>query len=139
MSNVLDASAMLALVQDEPGAAAVRLSLAVPGDRCFAHNVNLCEVYYARTRQHGEADAEVVLRFLINEAGVAPYESPDLDFYWEVGRLRAFATSERLALSLADCFCIATARALGCELLSCDHRELDPIASMGLCLVTFIR
>ena len=80
-----------------------------------------------------------MLRFLINEAGVAPYESPDLDFYWEVGRLRAFATSERLALSLADCFCIATARALGCELLSCDHRELDPIASMGLCLVTFIR
>ena len=139
MPNVLDASAMLALVQNEPGAAAVRLALAVPGDRCFAHYVNLCEVYYARARQHGEDDAEAAIRFLIDDAGVAPYESPDRDFYWEVGRLRAFATSERLALPLAVCFCIATARALGCELLSCDHGEFDPMVAMGLCAVTFIR
>jgi PIN domain nuclease of toxin-antitoxin system len=137
MPSVLDASAMLALAQNEPGAVVVRLALAV--DVCLAHSGNLCEVYYTRMRQHGEDDAEAVLQFLIRDAGVSPYASPDLDFYREVGRLRALATSQRLALSLADCFCIATARATGGELLTCDHREFDPLLPIGLCAIAFIR
>ena len=53
--------------------------------------------------------------------------------------MRAFATSQRLALSLADCFCIATARALGGDILTCDHGEFEPVAAIGLCTVAFIR
>jgi uncharacterized protein with PIN domain len=139
MPSVLDASAMVALVRDEPGADLVFAALSAPGALCFAHNVNLCELFYTTTRRAGEDDAEAVVRLLIDTLGVIPYESPDEAFYWEVGRLRAFASSERLALSLADCFCIATARALGGELLSGDHGELDPVVAMGICAVTFIR
>jgi predicted nucleic acid-binding protein len=131
--------AMIALVRSEPGADLVFAALSAPGGQCFAHYVNLCEVFYTTTRRAGEDDGEAAIRLLIDTLGVIPYESPDADFYWEVGRLRAFATSERLALSLADCFCIATARALGGELLSCDHAELDSVAAMGLCTITFIR
>src|SRR5438445_10060708 len=139
MPSVLDASAMVALARGEPGADLVHAALSAPGGLCLAHWVNLCEVFYSTTRRTDEDDAEGVIRLLIDTLGVIPYESPDADFYWEAGRLRAFATSQRLALSLADCFCIATARALGGEILTCDHGELDPVAALGLCTVTFIR
>ena len=55
----------------------------------------------------------------------------DPAFFCEAGRLRAFATSQRLAISLADCFCIATARALGADVLTCDHREFDAVIELG--------
>jgi PIN domain nuclease of toxin-antitoxin system len=139
MPSALDASAMLALVRSEPGAEVVDAALALPGNRCYAHYVNLCEVYYARARQDGEDVATEAIRYLIDDVMVVPFESPNPEFYWEVGRLRAFATSERLALSLADCFCLATARSLGCELLTSDHQEFDPLVPLGLCAITFIR
>ena len=101
--------------------------------------MNLCEVYYTTCRRDGEEDAAAVIRVLVDHAGITPYESPGPEFYWEVGRLRAFATSQRLAISLADCFCIATARALGGELLTCDHQEFDPVVPLGLCTIVFIR
>lgn len=139
MPRVLDASAMLAVVRNEPGAAVVAAALAVPSDQCFAHYVNLCEVFYTRTRQEDEQDAEAAIRYLLETAGVIPFESPEPEFYWEVARLRAFVLGQRLSLSLADCFCIATARALGCDLLTADHGEFDSVAPLGLCSVTFIR
>jgi predicted nucleic acid-binding protein len=139
MPSVLDTSAMVALSRSEPGADLVFAALSAPDDRCFAHWVNLCELFYSTARRTDEADAEGVVRLLIDTLGVMPYESVDADFYWEVGRLRAFATSQRLALSLADCFCIATARALGGEILTCDHGEFEPVAAMGLCTITFVR
>jgi PIN domain nuclease of toxin-antitoxin system len=137
--SVLDASAMIALVREEPGIDRVIDALTEPGEQCFAHYLNLCEVYYTTFRRHGEGDAAAVIRVLIDEAGVVPFESPDAAFYWEAGRLRAQVTMARLSASLADCFCIATARALGCELLTCDHGEFDRIVPLGLCTVTFIR
>lgn len=133
MPFVLDASATVALAREEPGIERVIEALTEPGEHCFAHFVNLCEVYYPTRRRHAEADAAAVTRVLIDEAGVVSYESPDAAFYWEVGRLRARVTATRLSASLADCFCIATARALDCELLTCDHGEFDRIIPLGLC------
>lgn len=46
MNRVLDACAMIAFLRDEPGADFVESILTDPADRCFAHAVNLCEVYY---------------------------------------------------------------------------------------------
>jgi PIN domain nuclease of toxin-antitoxin system len=51
MPNVLAASAMLALVRNEPGAAEVLAALGTPGNTCYAHQVNLTEVFYVRARQ----------------------------------------------------------------------------------------
>jgi predicted nucleic acid-binding protein len=130
---------MTALILDEPGAEIVLAALTRQVNACLAHEVNLCEVYYTRTRQSDEVTAQAELDFLLGDAGVLPFASPDREFIWEVGRLRARITGGRLAASLADCFGVATARALGCELLTADHTEFEPIAALGFCQVTFIR
>lgn len=127
------------LVRNEPGAEIVAAALADPAERCYAHSANLCEVYYVTARRGGAEQAALTVRELIRTAGILPFENPDLEFCWEVGRLRARITGEQLAASLADCFCIATARALDSELLTADRREFEPVAALGLCRVLFIR
>jgi PIN domain nuclease of toxin-antitoxin system len=139
MPTTLDSSAMLALVQSEPGAAVVDAALTLAGNICYAHEVNLCEVFYQQARRMGEDVAQESLRYLLEDTGVVPFANPDREFLWEVGRLRARVTSERLAASLADCFCIATARHLGCAVITSDRAEFEPVAALGLCQVTFIR
>src|SRR5207237_5658948 len=44
MPWVLDASAMMAFLRQERGADLVIDALTEPGDRCYAHYVNLCEL-----------------------------------------------------------------------------------------------
>jgi PIN domain nuclease of toxin-antitoxin system len=139
MPSTLDASAMLALIRSEPGAAVVLAALATPGNTCHAHEVNLCEVFYVRARHTDEETAAEEMRYLLGTAGIRLFTTPGLEFTWEVGRLRARITGERLAASLADCFCVATARALGGDLLTADQTEFEPLAALGLCQVTFIR
>jgi predicted nucleic acid-binding protein len=139
MPSVLDTSALLALARNEPGADQVIDTLGTPGNDCYVHQTNLCEIYYATARYYGEDHAALTVHELLHTAGILPFASPDLQFIWEVGRLRARITSERLSASLADCFCIATARYLGCDLLTSDRREFEPVAALGLCQVLFIR
>lgn len=139
MPCVLDTSALMALLRGEPGQPVVISALRTPGNTCYAHEVNLCEVFYSRARQAGEDIARPEVEYLLTTARVVPFANPDREFVWEVGRLRARVTSERLAASLADCFCLAAARHFGGELLTADHREFEPVAAMGLCQVTFIR
>ena len=139
MPRVLDASAMIALARNEPGAPVVIDALIQPGNPCYAHHENLCEVYYTTARRSGDDHATLTVEELLGTAGVVPFATPDLEFLWEVGRLRARITGERLAASLADCYCIATARALGCELLTADRGEFEPIVALGLAQVAFIR
>jgi hypothetical protein len=43
---VLDASAMIAYLRDEPGAGRVSEALLDPDGQCIAHVLNLCEVFY---------------------------------------------------------------------------------------------
>ena len=45
MSTVIDASALIAFLRDEPGAGVVENVLSAP-EKCYAHALNLCEVYY---------------------------------------------------------------------------------------------
>jgi uncharacterized protein with PIN domain len=45
VSEVFDASALIAFLRDEPGAEVVESALSVP-EKCYAHALNLCEVYY---------------------------------------------------------------------------------------------
>jgi ribonuclease VapC len=138
MPRVLDSSALLAVVRGEPGANLVTAALADPAD-CYAHEVNLCEMFYVVLGETDTETARGAARQLLDTAGVLAFANPDREFLWEVGQLRARITSERVAASLADCFCMTTARHFGCELLTADHREFEPVAAMGLCQVRFIR
>lgn len=44
--SVFDACALIALLDDEPGAEVVETLLAEENRRCLVHILNVCEVYY---------------------------------------------------------------------------------------------
>lgn len=133
MAVVLDACALLAYLQAEPGGEIIQATLTGGTDVCYAHAVNLCEVYYHAIRQQSQAVAVQIIGDLLND-GVQPREDMDEAFWKEVGHLKA-----RGGIALADCFCVALASRLSCEILTSDHTEFDPIAAGGLCAVRFIR
>ena len=57
MIFVLDASAMIAYLRDEPGAGIVAEALLDPESQCYAHALNLCEVFYDFHRASGQPEA----------------------------------------------------------------------------------
>ena len=59
--HVLDASAMVAFLRDEPGAEVVEASSPVEPPACIAHAVNLCEVFYNFLEASGEDAARVAI------------------------------------------------------------------------------
>lgn len=115
-SVVLDASAVLALLQNEPGADAVLASLA--GATISA--VNLSEVV-ARLADR-EVPAEDIRRAVAHLGlRVEPF---DADAAYRAGMLRP--QTRPLGLSLGDRACLALANALGVAALTADRqwREL---------------
>jgi PIN domain nuclease of toxin-antitoxin system len=133
MNCVLDACAMIALLRREPGEDVVWARLSDPVNTCFAHAINLCEVYYDFRRDAGKAAAEGAVSDL-KALGVVERNDLDEAFWKEAGRLKA-----RGKISLADCFAVTLTNRLAGSLLSSDHHELDAIAAAGTCPVIFIR
>jgi PIN domain nuclease of toxin-antitoxin system len=134
MIYVLDASAMVALLRDEAGADVVDSTLSNTSNTCFAHAINLCEVYYDAIRERGEATALALIADLC-DAGVQPREDLDPDFWQEVGRYKA----AHRRVSLADCCGIVLTRRVNGEILTADHHEFDHIVPLELCPIRFIR
>ena len=116
---VLDASAILALIKGEPGAARVRERIT----RSLVSAVNVAEVG-AKLSDWGMSGAEV--RYAVSNLGiaVAPF---DVDQAYAAAELRA-ATRAR-GLSLGDRACLALAQSTGLPALTADrewrHAELD--------------
>ena len=133
MIYVLDASAMLAYLRDEPGAGVVESALFDANSQCLAHAINLCEVYYIIHRDAGESDADRAVEDLKN-VGVAERDDFDEAFWKEAGRLKAGG-----GISIPDCFAVALSKRVGGTVLTSDHKEFDPVAAAGVCHVTFIR
>ena len=134
MIFVLDASAMIAFLRDEQGAGVVEALLLDPGNTCFAHALNLCEVFYGFHREAGEVAARTAMDSLF-ATGVIPRVDLDDAFWQEAGRHK----SAFRRVSLADCLCIALARRLGADLVTSDHHEFDALEPLGLCTIRFIR
>jgi predicted nucleic acid-binding protein len=133
MICVLDASAMIALIRRELGEAFVWAHLSDPGITCFAHAINLCELYYDVYRDAGETLAESAIDDL-RALGVIERNDFDEAFWKEAGRLKV-----RGKVSLADCCAITLTNRVGGTLMTSDHHELDVIAAAGICSITFIR
>ncbi|TFU15780.1 type II toxin-antitoxin system VapC family toxin [Thermus tengchongensis] len=112
MKAVLDASALLALLLDEPGAARVEAVLA---EGAAISAVNLAEVF-SNQAERGHAP-EAVRERLVREGllgqvlEVFPFTEEDA---LEAARLRP------LGLSLGDRACLALARRLGLPALTAD-------------------
>jgi PIN domain nuclease of toxin-antitoxin system len=134
MIYVLDGSALIAFLRDEVGAAVVEALLLNRNNLCFAHAINLCEVFYDFRRGGGEAEGQAALARLY-AAGVLPRADMDPALWQQAGRHKA----DYRQISIADCFCIALAQQLNGEAVTSDHREFGPIASLGLCPVMSIR
>ena len=114
---VLDASAVLAVVLEEPGADVVVEALR---SGAAMSTVNVAEVA-ARLHQDGWSESEVALVFETLGIEVLPF-GPEAALL--SGRLRT--VTRRLGLGLGDRACLATGRVEGCPVLTSDRswREL---------------
>lgn len=130
---VLDACAIIALLQDEPGADFVRQMLHKKDHRCLIHVINLCEVYYDLCRRADQSRADR-LEAILHGYGLELDDSLS-DLWKPAGTLKA----EWRRVSLADCFALALAMRENATLVTTDHNELDPIAEADLCAIEFIR
>lgn len=133
MTYVLDATALVAYLNDEDGADVVEDLLFDTRVRCYVHAVNLCEVYYDAVRRVGVSAARRTIDRL-QEVGVIERGDMSRAFWQRVGDLKA-----RGRLSLADCHCIALAQEIGGEVVTSDRREFGPLAPLHLCPIRFIR
>ena len=88
MIFVLDASAMIAYLRDEPGAARVSEALLDPDSQCIAHVLNWCEVFYDFHRASGPKDALGAVKDLAR-VGVAENADIGTEFWQAVGALKA--------------------------------------------------
>ena len=131
---VLDASALVALLCDEEGAQVVEDAMSDETTLCYAHAVNLYEVYYDALRRGGEERAEQAVESM-RTGGVVTRLDLDTDFWQDASRIKAFYAP----VSLADTFCLALARRLGATALTADHHELDHLVDANLCSIEFIR
>lgn len=134
MNRVLDACAMIAFLRDEPGAEVVEGILTHPTDRCFAHAVNLCEVYYDFLRSSDVRTARMAIDDL-ERTGIQARRDMSRAYWLRVGGLKGSIRK----ISLADCFALALSEKLIGDVVTSDHHEFDPLVEAKLARVTFIR
>lgn len=111
MSSVLDASAMLALVNHEPGAQRVLDAL---GDAAIS-TINLSEVV-AKLTERGVTEEEVHQALDDLDVTVVDF---DLNLAYAAGLLRL--TTRAAGLSFGDRACVALAGQLGATVLTADR------------------
>jgi PIN domain nuclease of toxin-antitoxin system len=111
LTVVLDASAVLALLFDEPGAAEVADAIT---DGAVISSVNLSEIATVLVR-HGRDPASVLTPF-VAQVGVEPFG--DTDAYAAAALYSAFAAK---GLSLGDRACLALALRLDVPAVTADH------------------
>ena len=133
MKYALDGCAMIALFRNEAGAKVVEELINDKCNKCYAHAINLIEVYYHVARDHGETIADQVLEYL-ESIGIIVSRDIDQLFVEQVGKLKT-----RGRISLADCFCIALAQRIGGTVVTSDHHEFDALVSLGIVPILFIR
>ncbi|MHB1191048.1 MAG: PIN domain-containing protein, partial [Armatimonadota bacterium] len=127
-------SALIAYLEDEPGAEEVERLLSDRANAGFVHAINLCEVFYHVRRVHGE-EAALGSCAAIQKLGLSIHEELDEALWQAAGRIKA----EHKRVSLADCICASLANQIGGEMVTSDRHEIETLASAGLCKVRFIR
>ncbi|MGI9951570.1 type II toxin-antitoxin system VapC family toxin [Moorellaceae bacterium AZ2] len=122
---VLDSYAILALVEDEPGAQVVADILSEEGTELYLSVVNLGEVYYIISRERGERAAEEVVRGVMDEETVAIVEVS-----WPRAR-EAARIKAKGRLSYADAFVLGLALELKAPVVTGDPEIQDIAESLG--------
>jgi PIN domain nuclease of toxin-antitoxin system len=119
--HILDACALIAVLNDEPGRDVVVEVVNRPDTDIAMHKINLLEVYYNIYRQGGKAMAGIFFqKFRQSPVRILP-EITDAVFL-EAGRLKA-----AYRISLADAIALAEASISGAFLVTSDHHEFDAV------------
>jgi len=116
-TTVLDASALLAMFFDEPGAEKMEhlFQTASEADRpVFISAVNWAEVLYKMERKHGKAGYDTARQF----EHTTPLEAVPVDR--ELAEAAALLKNKH-GLELADAFAAALAKSKKAELVTADH------------------
>lgn len=121
--RVFDSWALLAFVQDEPGAPKVEALLAEAseqGQPAIVSVVNLGEVWYTTARKQGEAKARLTVERLLSLGlVVVPAD-------WELAQ-QAAQLKSRHKLAFGDCFAAALAKLRNIEVVTGDP-EFDQLS-----------
>jgi PIN domain nuclease of toxin-antitoxin system len=134
MNIVFDACSLIAFFRDEPGANVVKNYLTEENYTKMVHSINLCEVYYDFLKSDGQATAQSMIDDVF-DLDISIKSDLTMDFWKQVGQYKA----DIKRISLADCFALTLANRHGAILLTSDHKEFDPIVSLQICEICFIR
>jgi predicted nucleic acid-binding protein len=122
---ILDACAVLALLDGEDGAVLVRelLDRANNNEVILTMNAaNLIEVYYDRIRTAGTEQADAIIQDIYDTFPISIIETLNPAIVREAARFKAMGK-----MSFADTILVATARYIGATIVTCDHVELEPV------------
>ena len=125
VTHVLDACALLALLESEPGAEKVVESYnkAVSGEITLViHKINLLEVYYNLCREYGKDNADKFYNKIKKTPITINHEITD-EIFVEAGRIKML-----YKMSLADSIALAQTSVSNGMLLTADHHEFDVVA-----------
>lgn len=129
---LLDACALIALLNDENGAERVEAILDQGGVEMAA--INLLEVAYDAVRRTGRPDvADQPLRYAERER---------VRILWELSEAELLAAARwkaRGRLSLADAVALGIAETKGLSLVTSDHHEFDILEPLGLVRFEWLR
>ena len=121
---ILDACALIAVLNKEDGAEVVRdlIDKANENSVSISMNViNLLEVYYGVRRELGQDLADKVLSS-VKSNSIEIIETITKDIFIEAGRLKS-----TYRISLADSLALAEASLSGAILITSDHHEFDVV------------
>ena len=133
---VLDACALLAFLNDEPGAAVID-SLLQQAQRkectLWMHKLNVLEIYYGVFREVSQTKAEETLS-TIRALPITMIDSVSDEVLKAAGRLKAI-----YKISIADAIALAEAKTRNVPLLTSDHHEFDPLETQKELTFKWIR
>lgn len=130
---IFDAYALVAYLNDEPGAAVVEQLLRDNPFTCHAHALSIFEVFSAalRTENLGMEAKDIVVQ--LTEAGLHTLVNMEDSVLEYAAKLKA-----AYQLSTADAFALALSQQMAATFMTIDRPELKPLIDGGM-NITFIR
>ena len=129
----LDACALIAFLNGEPGADVVEDALATVASVEIA-SINLLEVAYDAVRKTGRSEAAAEVLTDIERLPITIHRFIDDEM---IERAAFFKT--RFRISLADSVALAFSDQINAPLLTSDHAEFDPVELAGAVRFIWIR
>ena len=133
---VLDACALIALFNDEPGADDVERILreAFNGTaEIYMTKINIYEIYYGIYKSSGKENAEQTHN-LIKKLPIIITEHFSDDIFYEAARLKSL-----YKISVADSIALGEAIVRNAQLLTADHHEFDVVEQHEKVKIHWIR